>query len=243
MNVKKLLLGKISKNKIGGRIVSEYRYRIVFFAACSLIINVAYAIYHGVLGITQLSLWFITMWAYYMILGVARFFSVLCAYKSSPTSSTDMEYFVMRVSGIMLLILSFVLAGSIYISLSQNIAARYDKITMITIAAYTFTKIALSIRKAVQRHRFVSPTLTVLRNISFAEVAASVFSLQRSMIASFGEFEYSHVVDIITGAAVWLIIAALGIKMAIENRRDEKNGKIEISESKQKISGNSRGNI
>ncbi len=46
----------------------------------------------------------------------------------------------MRLSGILLILLSFVLSGVIYISISQNIAVKYDEILMITIAAYTFFK-------------------------------------------------------------------------------------------------------
>ena len=40
-----------------------------------------------------------------------------------------------------------------YISLSRNIAAKHDEIIMITIATYTFCKIAIAVRKAVKQHK------------------------------------------------------------------------------------------
>lgn len=43
--------------------------------------------------------------------------------------------------------LSIVLASVNYVSLSQNIAAKYDEIIMITIAVYTFSKLAAVIVK------------------------------------------------------------------------------------------------
>lgn len=219
MSIRQLVLGTVSKTKTGRRIVYDYRYRAVFFGACSLFINAVYAVYHGFLGITQLSVWFVTMWAYYMILGVVRFSAVLCARGNKSSFSADMGVFVIKVSGVLLLILSFVLIGVIYISLSRNIVTRFDKITMITIAAYVFGKIILSVRKVMQRRKFTAPALAVLRNISFAEAAASVFTLQRSMIVSFGEMEYAYVLDRITGAAVCLFVMTLGIKMIVQSRR------------------------
>ena len=62
-----------------------------------------------------------------------RFSVVLFEYKNKSKSSADTEYFVMRLSGILLILLSFVLSGVIYISISQNIAVKYDEITYLDI--------------------------------------------------------------------------------------------------------------
>ena len=53
----------------------------------------------------------------------------------------------MKLSGILLVILSIVLATVNYISLLQNIAVKHGEIIMITIAAYTFYKITMAIVK------------------------------------------------------------------------------------------------
>ena len=59
----------------------------------------------------------------------------------------------MGFSGILLIILGIVLAAVNYISLSQNIAAKHEETMMITIAAYTFCKIAMTVVKAVKQHK------------------------------------------------------------------------------------------
>lgn len=222
MRMKPFIMDAVLRTKIGSRVVNEGRYRIILSATGSLCINIAYALYHGILGMIHLSAWFIVMWAYYMILGATRFCAVLCEHKNNSASSVDMEYFVMSVSGVLLLLLSFVLMGVIYISLSQNIATEYDTITMITIATYTFSKIAISIVKAVKQRRLSSPLLTAIINIGFAEVAASVFTLQRSMIVSFGGMEYELIMDILTGTTICLFVMVLGIKMIIKSRKERK---------------------
>ena len=119
--------------------------------------------------------------------------------------------------------LSVVLAVVVYISLSQNIAAKYGEIIMITIATYTFYKISIAIIQAVKQHKNPSPLLRTLRSIRYAEVAASVVTLQRSMLVSFGAMEARkiYLLNSITGAAVYLFVLVLGISMIIKSTRKE----------------------
>ncbi len=166
-------------------------------------------------------MWFITMCAYYAILSVMRFSVVLFEYKNKSKSSADTEYFVMRLSGILLILLSFVLSGVIYISISQNIAVKYDEILMITIAAYTFFKIIMAIVKAVKQHKNPSPLLAVIRNIGYAEAAASILTLQRSMLVSFGTMDNTeaHIMNILTGAAACLYVLIIGMYLLLKKNR------------------------
>lgn len=220
MNIQQKISGQLIKTTVGKRVIGEQRYRMVFAAAISLSFNFLYALYHGILGVIHSSLWFSTMCAYYVILSAMRFSVVLFEYKHKSKSSPDAEYFVMRLSGMLLIILSFILSGVIYISLSQNIAVKYDEILMITIAAYTFFKIIMAIIKAVKQHKNPSPLLAVIRNIGYAEAAASILTLQRSMIVSFGTMEPTdaHILNMSTGAAVCLYILSIGIYLIIKRK-------------------------
>lgn len=67
--------------KTGEKIISNQRYRIIMSAAIAFVFNLLYAIYHFVLGIINLSLWFIAMFAFYGILATMRFSIVLCERK------------------------------------------------------------------------------------------------------------------------------------------------------------------
>lgn len=211
----------ISKTEMGRRMASDLRYRIIVFAAASFALNLLYAFYHGAVGVCNQSLWFLTMCAFYTVLGTMRFAAVLCGLKSSFSDSDKTEYFVMKLSGVLLILLSFILTGVIYISLSQNIAVKYDEIMMITIATYTFSKITMAAVNAVKQRKNPSGLLAVIRNIRYAEVAASVLTLQRSMLVSFGGMseEKIHLMNMLTGAAVCLFVLILGISMIIRGRK------------------------
>jgi len=157
------------------------------------------------------------MCAYYIILSTMRLSAILCEWKNQNLSSNDIEYFVMKLCGVLLVLLNFVLAWAIYISLSQNIATKYGEIIMITIATYTFYKVTVTVIKAVKQRKNPSPLLSVIRSISYAEVAASVLTLQRSMLVSFGKMDYTNIytMNILTGSAVCLFVLILGIVLII----------------------------
>lgn len=208
-------LSLLNKTETGKRIASSKRYRIILSATASLAFNLLYALYHLVLGILNLSLWFIAMCAFYCILATVRFSAVLCERNHQKSPDNDTELFVMKLSGLLLLVLGVVLATVNYLSLSQNIATQHEEIMMISIAAYTFYKITMAIVKAVKQHKNPSPLLRAIRNIGYAEVAASILTLQRSMLVSFGSMSAGnvHFMNAVTGAAVCLFVLILGLSM------------------------------
>lgn len=144
-----------------------------------------------------------------------RFSAVLCERSHPKRLSDDTELFVMKFSGVLLVVLGIVLAAVNYISLSQNIASKHEKIVMITIATYTFYKITMAILKAVKQHKNPSPLLKTIRSIGYAEVSASILTLQRSMLVSFGSMESGQIrfMNAVTGAAVCLFVLILGLSM------------------------------
>ena len=86
---------------------------------------------------------------------------------------------------------------------------------MITIATYTFTKITASIIGMVKARSSVSPVLKTLRNISLADACVSIYTMQRSMLASFPGMDSTDtlILNIFTGTAVWIFVILLGINL------------------------------
>ena len=223
MKIKQNIINHIQKRPLGKRIIEEHRYRVIRTASVGFGVNLLYAFYHGVIGVINLSLWFITMCGYYTILGIMRFSAVICD-RRSGAEAIRTEYFLMRLIGVLLLILSLLLSGVIYISLAQKIAIAHDEILMITIATYTFYKITLAIIHAVKRGKDPSPLLAAIRNIGYAEVAVSILTLQQSMLASFGSMPESQarIMNILTGAVVCIFVFCLGVAMIISKNKKER---------------------
>lgn len=159
------------------------------------------------------------------MVAVMRFCVLLCGWRAEKEPSAVSEPFARTITGFLLLILSVVLAGINFISLSQNIATSYDKITMITIATYTFYKIAAVLIKRVRSRQKAVQLFDVLSTITYAEVAASVLTLQRSMLVSFGQMEKEQIytMNALTGAGVCLFILILGVGMIVKARKERKS--------------------
>lgn len=174
MKIKQAVIQKFEETKIGRRIIREQRFRAVFSASVGLLVNILYAFYHGALGVINQSLWFVAMFAYYVILSTMRFSTVLCERKRRSSTSRDIEHFVAKLCGGLLVLLSFILAGVVYISLFQNVAVKHHEIVMITIATYTFYKITVAIIRAIKQRKNTVPLLIAIRTIGYAEVAASL---------------------------------------------------------------------
>ena len=199
----------------------------------SLVSNFAYALANGVLGLFAHSWWFITVGAYYTVLTVTRFSVLMIRRKADGDYST--EIFAKRLTGILLIFLSWVLVGVNILSLVTERGKNFHEIIMISIATYTFTKITLSIVGMVKARHSSSPVIKTLRNISLADACVSVYSMQRSMLVSFPGLEGKEIfiLNICTGTAVWLAVLLLGINL-IGGRRTEM-AKSKIVQASEKI--------
>ena len=181
-------------------------------ALVSLLFNMVYSAYHIIFGITTHSWWFFTIGIYYAILSIVRF--VVLRHKGK-------KHFVIRFTGIMLMVLSLSLVGTVILAFVKDRGTEFPLIVMLAIAVYAFTKITLATIKWIKARKSKSVKLITLRNISFADAFVSLFSLQRSMLVSFegmSEIEI-RIMNVATGSAVCIIVFLLGLNLVQQKRR------------------------
>ena len=187
--------------------------KLARFPYTSLAFNFAYAVGNCIVGFLTHSWWFITVGAYYTVLATTRF-SVLQV-KRRAGGNYDTELFARRITGILLVVLSFCIIGVNVLSALKERGIAFHVTVMIAIATYTFTKITVAIIGTVKTRHSASPVLKTLRNIALADACVSVYSLQRSMLVSFPGMEAAEIqlFNILTGTAVWLTVLFLGINL------------------------------
>lgn len=193
-------------------ILYDSKKRTIIIAAGSFLINSVYSAVNIFLGITNKSYWFITLGTYYFILSVMRFYILLS--EKRITSDKNINHGATKtIIGIMLIILGFVLCGSVYLSVYFEVTGRLHEILVITMATYAFSKITLAIINFVKRHKLNSPVLMLIRNIGLADAAVSIFSLQKTMLVSFeGMTDYEiKIMNACTGTVVWIFVVLIGI--------------------------------
>ena len=104
----------------------------------------------------------------------------------------------------------------------QNKTFNHNEITAITLATYTFTKLVFAIINLYKSKKLNLPIIKALRNISLADAAVSMFSLQRSMLTSFEGMEIADIrlFNALTGTAVCIIVLILGINLLRKGREN-----------------------
>lgn len=218
-NVIKKILEVIKKNPLGERFLADYTFRTILTTLPAFLINVAYTVYNGVIGIMNQSVWFITMAVYYSLLGIMRYRAVSTGRKISRLDDREQirkkELSVIKTDGILLLVLNLALSGVVLLTIAQDTAKRYSEIMVISIAAYTFYKITMAVVNMVKVRKMKSPILITIRNIGAADALVSMLTLQAAMFASFQDKNSlnTNQMNAITGLSVCILISILGISM------------------------------
>lgn len=178
--------------------------RSLRIALGGLALNVAFAAYYIIFGALSRSWWLLTLGAYYAVLSLLRF--VVLRVKRG-------ERFVTKATGAMLTLMTLPLVGTVLLSLIEDRGTRHGTIIMIAIAAYAFAKISIATVSLIRSRKSNSARVVTLRNISFADACVSIFSLQRSMLVSFGNMpkETVRAMNGATGAVVCVTVLLIGI--------------------------------
>lgn len=226
--IERMLLA-IRKTPLGARFLEDYTFRTILTTMPAFLINVAYTVYNGVIGIMNRSAWFITMAVYYSFLGIMRYHAVNTGRKISRMEDQKMirrkEISVIRTDGILLLLLNLSLAGIVLLTIVNGTARTYPEIMVISIAAYTFYKMTIAVINMVKVRKLQSPILITIRNIGVADALVSMLTLQMTMLASFQEKSSldANYMNGVTGLVVSVLIVALGVGMIYQSYKREKS--------------------
>ena len=193
--------------------------RDILKTSLALLYNAAYALFNLILAWSYQSEWYLMMAMFLFPLCIMRFL-LLLEWKKNGENNCRPD--ILHVSGFIMLFLVLVMASIVYVTSIQQVTEGHGEIVMITIATYTFTKLGFAIVRTIKDKKNSRSFSKVIRDISYAELTASMLSLQRTMIISFGNenHEWAHMMNIISGSVACLFIAAIGISM-ISYRRDK----------------------
>ena len=135
-----------------------------------------------------------------------------------------------------MIVLSIILVGILILCTVKDRGTKYHIIVMIVMALYSFIKITTSIISFIKAGRTNMHSEIALRNISLASTLASIYSLQRSMLVTFGNMRWSDIqlFNILTGAGVCILTLLLGINLV--GGKKIQMAKSKISKANQKIS-------
>ena len=218
-----VLMSLTGNSRIAGALIADNRLRIVLTTLPGMGLNLIYAVFNGVIGITARSAWYGSLSAYYLLLCIMRFLSVSYAKQIYTKEKQDdnlqeRELTVYRNCGMMLSVSSVALGGAVIMLVTGDGGKSYPGLMIYTVATYTFCKLIMSIINKVKVRREKSLLLTTLRNISYSDSLVSLLSLQTALFAAFGQSagEFVPSMNALTGTVVCLMILGLGICMVCD---------------------------
>ena len=210
------------ENKYAKRYFNDVQLRMNISLYGSLIWNVAFAIFQLGLGFYHKSFWFYSMFAYYVMLGVMRFFLVNHTRKYKANEETKIEIKKSILCGWLLIAMNLALAVIVFFMVYWHRTFYHHEITTITIAAYTFLTFTFAIINLVKYRKYKSPVYSSAKTISLIAGAVSMLTLESTMLTTFGTTEsqlFSQIMLSLTGVAVIGFAIAMVIIMIVKGKK------------------------
>jgi len=220
------------ENKYARRWKDDTRLRVNVSLYGSLMWNALYGIFQLWLGVYHHTFWFYSLGAYYICLGVMRFFLVRHTSKYAPGEKMQTELVKYRACGWTFLVMNLALVLIIFFMVYFNRTFEHHMITAIAMAAYTFTAFTVAIVNIVKYRKYNSPVFSASKAISLAAALVSMLTLESTMLTTFSDGTMTAAAQKwmlgATGGAVSVPIVATAIYMIVIGTKKLKQLKSEV---------------
>ena len=221
-----------NENKYARRWQDDTRLRVNVSLYGSLAWNALYGIFQLWLGFYHHTFWFYSLGAYYICLGVMRFFLARHTTRYAPGERMQTELKKYRACGIVFLVMNLALALIIFFMVYWNRTFEHHMITTIAMAAYTFTALTTAIINVIKYRKYNSPVFSASKAISLAAALVSMLTLESTMLTTFGDGTMTEVGQKwmlgATGGAMSLLVVATAIYMIVVGTKKLKQLKSEV---------------
>ena len=220
------------ENKYARRWQDDTRLRVNVSLYGSLAWNALYGLFQLWLGFYHHTFWFYSLGAYYICLGVMRFFLLLHTRRYAPGEKMQTELVKYRACGWVFLLMNLALALIIFFMVYWNRTFEHHMITAIAMAAYTFTAFTVAIVNVVKYRKYNSPVFSASKAISLAAALVSMLTLESTMLTTFGDGTMTATTQKwmlgATGGTISVLIVATAIYMIVVGTKKLKQLKSEV---------------
>ena len=222
-----------NENKYARRWQDDARLRVNVSLCGSFAWNALYGIFQLWLGFYHHTFWFYSLGAYYICLGVMRFFLARHTSKYAPGEKMQTELVKYRACGWVFLVMNLALSLIIFFMVYWNRTFQHHMITAIAMAAYTFTALTTAIINVIKYRKYNSPVFSASKAISLAAALVSMLTLESTMLTTFGDgtmtaIERKWMLGA-TGGVISMLIVATAIYMIVVGTKKLRKLKTEVN--------------
>lgn len=179
--------------------------------------NAGLAIFNGVVGFSQASLWTQSMAAYFVVLCIMGSYVAACTVKPErhPVSN------VMTVCGVCIIVLAASIAFFQYLTISESRNEGLHPVAMVGMAAFTFLTAVIAIVDATKARKGDGYQQAFLR-ISIASMLGAMMVLEMQMLGTYAELtdaSTTFALEAASGAVVVLLLLVMGVSLIVRSRK------------------------
>ncbi len=225
-----------NENKYAKKWREDARLRVNVSLYGSLAWNALYGIFQLWLGFYHRTFWFCSLGAYYICLGVMRFFLARHTTRYKPGERMQAELEKYRACGIVFLLMNLALTLIIFFMVYFGRTFEHHMITAIAMAAYTFTTLSAAIVNVIKYRKYNSPVFSASKAISLAAALVSMLTLEATMLTTFGDGTMTaaeqKIMLFATGGVISALIVATAIYMIVVGTKKLGQLKSEVENGK-----------
>jgi hypothetical protein len=213
-----------NENKYAKKWREDARLRVNASLYGSLAWNALYGLFQLWLGFYHRTFWFCSLGAYYICLGVMRFFLLRYTTRYAPGEKMRAELKKYRACGIAFLLMNLALTLIIFFMVYFGRTFEHHMITAIAMAAYTFTALTAAIINVIKYRKYKSPVYSASKAISLAAALVSMLTLEATMLTTFSDgtmtaAEQKFMLGATGGVISALIVATAIYMIAVSTKR------------------------
>ncbi|MBQ7326326.1 MAG: hypothetical protein IJW93_02480 [Clostridia bacterium] len=217
----------LMSNRLSRTVMENWGFRTILTSTFALAMSIFNSVLNAYLGITERSIWFGALAAYYIFLALMR--SGLLVYhrtKKDYESEGLTRAKRYMLCGILLLILNAALSSAIAQMIFDDRGFSYKDWLIFAFAAYAFYKIIMAVRNAIKARRQDDLTIQAIREINLVDAAVSILALQTALLHTFGDGSIDiSLFNTLTGSAVSIFSVGLSIMMIVRGHKKIKEHK------------------
>lgn len=210
------LMRKAAASPIMGRYFKDLAFRGSISIYQGIAVNLFYVAFRIMAAIRYVSVWFLSMAVYYLVLGGLRAYLIVCYRRRTP----ELERRCYHTTAWFLFLLNIPMGGMIVLMVRTDSGFSYPGYVIYLSALYTFYTMITSAINLIRFRRLGSPILSAAKVLHFVAAMMSILGLQTAMISRFSENgeNYRRMMNAITGGFVYGIVILIAIYMLLHGR-------------------------
>lgn len=206
------------KNAFFHRYLTDLAFKAEISLHISFGVTLLYCVCKAAAGLYYRSAWLGSMAFYYFVLGIVRFQLLRHVRGGRGTPEQALQKY--RFCGYLLLVLTLALGLMSFYTIYEGRAVEYPGHLIYAAAGYAFYSLAMAVCNLVRYRKLQDPVCSAAKALTLAAALVSMFFLQASMFAAFGDgAAWQRQMSMATGGCVFLLIAAMALYMIRRSTR------------------------